>query len=293
MNATVSAPSISHSAMLTEVSLSAWVGRKKDKGASAELTSSKHARAGAAAVNKTLLGDCKELKELLKFKQTVYQENYRRTMPWSDSGLRLLPTAAYFEYHQRMTALQEQYYAMVETFLSAYEWEVSRAHESLGELFNPNEYPTVGSLRGKFRMAINYIPLPDAGDWRVDISQQGREVLEQHYQQFYQEQLKGAMNDVWDRAYKALSRMSERLDYADEGTKKKFHDTLVTNVEEIIELLGVANITNDPTMEAARAQLKQALTGVTAADLRQNDTLRRYTKQSVDDVIANLPGLGL
>lgn len=29
-----------------------------------------------------------------------------RTMPWSNSGLRLLPTSKYFKYHQTMTALQ-------------------------------------------------------------------------------------------------------------------------------------------------------------------------------------------
>jgi len=51
----VSAPSIASSAMLCELSISQWAGRKKDKRASEQVASDAHAKRGAASVNKLLL----------------------------------------------------------------------------------------------------------------------------------------------------------------------------------------------------------------------------------------------
>ena len=52
----VSAPSISSASMLVELSMSVWTGRKKDKAASADVTSRNMALRGTANVNKKLLG---------------------------------------------------------------------------------------------------------------------------------------------------------------------------------------------------------------------------------------------
>ena len=47
----ISAPSISSAAMLVELSISTWTGRKLDKRASKEVIQSNHADAGIATVN--------------------------------------------------------------------------------------------------------------------------------------------------------------------------------------------------------------------------------------------------
>lgn len=292
MNASVSVPSISASAMLVELSISTWQGRKADKKVSKEVTNSKGAKDGAAAVTKRLLGDCTELEAVLKFAASCRTTHYSLTMPWSDTGLRLLPSAAYFGYHEQLTELQSTFDGLVETFIDSYEWEVAQAAASLGEMFNRDEYPTAASLRSKFRFSINYIPLPETGDWRVDIGEAGRTQLESHYQRFYQQALQTAMDDVWHRAYDVLQRMSERLDYSDGETKKIFRDSLVTNVEDIVALLETCNVTGDPAMAAQAQQLRAAISGLTADDLRKDGALRAATKRSVDDVIKNLPGLG-
>ena len=286
-------PTISSSSMLVELSISTWTGRKKDKRASEDVTSMNHAAAGVAAVNKKLLGDCAELIAVQKFTANLRNAHYAMTMPWSDTGLRLLPTTQYFKYHQQMTALQQEYERLVALFLSAYDWEIMQAQTKLGDLFIRDEYPTTESLHNKFSFRLTYIPLPDAGDWRINIQNDAMDELKAHYENYYSTQLGQAMNDVWRRTYDALSRMSERLDYADHEQKKVFRDSLVDNVAEMIELLRVCNVANDVQMAAMADNLEEAMRGVTPDALREDEWLRRETKRNVDAAIKALPSLDL
>ena len=169
------APSIGSSAMLCELSISTWTGRKKDKKASEDVTDANFAASGVASVHKKLLADCQELMAVQKFTANSRNIHYAMTMPWSDTGLRLLPTAQYFKYHQTMTDIQNEYDRLVDTFLQGYEWEITQASAKLGDLFDRNEYPSVDTLRNKFGFRLSYIPLPDAGDFRIDIGNEATE----------------------------------------------------------------------------------------------------------------------
>ena len=286
-------PSISSSSMLVELSISTWTGRKLDKRASKDVTINNNADTGIANVNKKLLGNCQELTAVQKFVANVRNIHYSMTMPWSDTGLRLLPTAQYFKYHQQMTAIQNEYDRLVNEFIRTYDWAISQAQARLGDLFNPADYPSTDSIRSKFSFRLSYIPLPDAGDFRIDIGNEATEQVRTHYQTYYETQLNNAMQDVWQRAYSALSNMSERLDYADHEQKKVFRDTLVTNVLDIVDLLDVCNVANDSQMSALRLKLDDALRGVTPDALREDSYLRAETKRAVDDVIKSLPSIDL
>lgn len=290
-----SIPSISTAAMLVELSIGTWTGRKLDKRASQDVTASNHADKGVANVHKKLLGDCAELDAVQKFTANARNTHYAMTMPWSDTGLRLLPTTQYFKYTQEMTALQTEYQRLVQNFLDAYSWEIQNAQLKLGDLFNSDEYPTADSLTSKFRFKMNYMPLPDAGDWRVSIGDETASALRSQYEGYYATQLQSAMGDVWRRAHDALTKMSERLDYADNNTRKVFRDSLVSNVTDMIELLGACNVTGDPVMARAQRDLDDAMRGITPDALREDVYLRAETKRRVDEVrktIDNLPSLG-
>jgi hypothetical protein len=288
----ISVPSVSNACMLVEVAISSWTGRKLDKRASQDVTDQAQAAKGVANVSKKLLGDCAELDAVSKFVANARNVHYSSTVPWSDTGMRLLPTAKFFKYQQQMTALQTEFARLVEEFLNAYQWEISQAQVKLGSLFNPDEYPSVESLKHKFRFATNYIPLPEVSDWRLDMEQTALDTLKSHYETFYTSQLQTAMSDVWARTHKALSAMSERLDYGvDPATKKIFRDSLVTNVLDVVELLDDFNITKDVQMSAMKAKLEDTLRGVTPDALREDSYLRAETKRQVDSLIAALPSL--
>ena len=290
----ISTPSISSAAMLVEVSISTWTGRKLDKRASDDITQQNYAAKGVINANKKLLGNCAELDAVIKFASGVRNSNYSMTMPWSDTGPRLLPTAQYFKYHQQMTAFKAEFERLTQVFIAAYDWEITQAQAVLGDLFNPDDYPTVDSLHSKFAFRLNYIPLPDAGDFRIDINNEAKAELISHYQQYYEAQFNGAMTDVWQRTYKALNTLSKQCDWRDgDETRKRMHASVFDNAMDLVDLLKVCNITNDTQMEAMRAKLEDTLRGITCEALKDDEHLRMETKRELDQIIKSLPSLDM
>jgi len=287
----IEVPSISSSAMMVELSISQWLGKKKDRKASKQVTDDNNAETGVANVHKKLLGGCVELEAVHDLTGNIRNEHYRLTMPWLDTGVRLLPTKAYFDYHKMMTEHEQNWHNKVSTFLAAYDWEISQAEARLGDLFNRAEYPTADQLSGKFSFSINYIPMPEGGDFRLDIGNEGNTQLADHYQKFFKDRIENSYKEVWERLHKVLSRMSERLDYAGGEDKKTFRDSLVENVLGMTPLLDTFNITGSSQMSAMQRKLEETMHGITPDALRDDDYLRRSTKRSVDDIINSLPSL--
>ena len=310
----VSTPSIGSSAMLVELTVGVWAARKKDHQASDAVTESNFAAKGMANVTKRLI-KCDELEAVQKFAGNARNTHYAMTMPWSDGGSRLLPTKQYFNYQQTFSGLEAEFNTLVKSFVHAYAWEVSQAQASLGNLFSHGEYPSADAVAGKFRFRVAYTPLPDAGDFRIDVGISAQEQLKASYAEHYKNQLATAMGDVWQRTHLALTNMSTKLDYEDTDewedyrTKpseanpygivrrrrvgvNQFKDSLVSNALDMVELLGVCNVTNDPAMEMMQRTLSNAFRGVTAGGLREDEGMRKEVKECVDHALANIPSLG-
>ena len=292
--APASVPSISSSSMLVELSISVWAGRKQDKRASEDVAAANNADKGVARVTKSLLAGCQELDALIKFASNVRNTHYNSTLPWSDMGPRLLPTAKYFAYHKQFTALQVEFDRMVQAFIDAYDLEVAQAQAKLGGLFNEQEYPSAEQLRSKFAFRLNYIPLPDAGDWRLDVGNEALSSLREQYENHYKNQLAGAMKDIWTRLHDVLATLSRQLaDQTEDGKTPKIYASVFDRAIEVLDLMETCNVTGDPNMQLMQRKLQQAFRGVTVEAVKEDAYLRRETKQAIDAAIAALPSLDL
>jgi hypothetical protein len=292
----ISAPNLSSSAILIDFSVSQWTGRKLDKRASEEVEVSNSASLGVANVHKRIMGKCPELDAIHKFVGNLRNSHYSMTLPWSDQGLRIVTTMGLEKYTKAMTERQQQFEKLVGKFIQVYATRIDEAKTTLGNLFVSDDYPSLEMMQSKFGWRLNFIPIQESGDFRVDIGNEQAEVLKEQYTKYYDTQYTNAMNDLWDRLYKPLARMSERLDYpedADKDTKKVFTKTLVSNVTEVLDLLKAFNVNDDRDMEMAHKKLRHALNGITPEALREDDHLRLDTKRSVDEVIKNLPTIGI
>lgn len=285
-------PSISSASMLVELSISVWTGRKQDKRASEDVAAANRADKGVARVTKSLLGSCEELDAIQKFAANVRNIHYNSTLPWSDMGPRLLPTAKYFAYHKNMTGLQVEFERMVQAFIDAYDLEVAQAQAKLGDLFDVREYPNAEELRAKFAYRLNYIPLPDAGDWRLDIGNEALASLREQYTAQYTKQLEGAMKDIWTRLHDTLSVLSRQLaDQTEDGKTPKIYASVFDRALDVLDLMETCNVTGDPNMQLMQRKLAQAFRGVTVESVKEDAYLRRETKKSIDEAIKSLPSL--
>lgn len=276
-------------AMIVEFSASVWTARKLDKGVTEEVVKDKHAQArGAARVNKHLLAGRNELDQIQKFTANVRNWIYVNTLPWSDNGLRLLPVVKYMSFDQQMQQYANQFDTLVKAFVAVYPSLITAQAMALGDLFNRDEYPSASVIEGKFGFYYNYLPVPTAGDLRVDVGNDARAELQQKLEEIAAQRVEDAKKDLWQRLHTHLTRMVDRLKVdlvQGEEKPRRFHDTLVTGGEELCDLLEALNVTKDPDLQLAQINLRNILSGVEADDLRQDFVLRERTRSRIEDML--------
>lgn len=284
---------IQNSAMLVDLNISVWTGRKMDKKVSDEIDAAKNTKAKGGNYHKKLLAGTQKLDNLQKLVGMIRTWHYAQTLPWSDGGSRLLPMKNFFDYKAILNDYEDQFNDAVSSFLADYPTLVSAAAFQLGDLFDAEEYPVVDKLEGKFKFKYVFLPVPEVGDFRIDVSEAGKAELQEQYQKFYDDRLNEAMKDTWERLHECLKHMSDKLSNAEvpretkEGPNhtKLFRDSLITNANELCELLTKLNVTNDVKLEKARQALEAAINGTRADDLRKSDELRLQTKAKVDEIL--------
>ena len=276
-------------AMLTEFNASVWTARKLDRSATEEVVASKNAQAkDAARVNKSLLAGRNELEVITSMVGRARQFVYDNSLPWSDSGLRLLPTINFEKFAAKMNAFEEEFERLVHEFVNIYPTLITAQAMALGDMFRRDDYPTQNEIMTKFAFRVNYMPVPTAGDFRVDVGNAAMDDIKAKLQQLADERVEQAMRDVRVRLGEHLKRMSDRLttDYvAGEAKPRRFHDSLVEGALELCDLTKALNLVGDTALESARSELEKLLCGVSPAELRKNAAVRDDVKRNVDAIL--------
>ena len=277
---------VARAAMLVDLNISTYSGRKQDRTTQEEITRSHNAGSKqAASVYKNLFANCPELIAITKFQARARAEHYRLTLPWADNGSRLLPTASLLDYTAMMGKHQSEFNQLVAAFLTKYDTLVAEAAFQLGTLFDRDEYLSSDRVAQRFYMGISYTPLPSSGDFRLDIEAEVQADLIKQYEARTKDLLATANQDAWTRLHTVLSKLSDRLIIDADGKKNVFHDTIVTNAEELCDLLRLLNVTGDADLERARRRLQEALEGVTPKELRDELSTRVDVKHQIDVIL--------
>ena len=277
---------IATSSMLVDLNISCWTAKKLDKSVSQEVDETKEAKYRAGNYNKNLLAGTAYLDQIVKFAAGVRLWHNKRTLPWADAGTRLLPMSSFLAYKSTLNDLEAEFNALVDRFLDKYPELVDAAAFNLGKLFNRDEYPTVDEIRGKFKFAYMFSPVPTSGDFRVDIGETAMAELRGQFELNANAKVERAMKEAWSRLHEVLCHMSDKLADTSEGKNKEFRDSLVGNALELVDMLKALNITGDQELETARRDLSVAIMGVEAKELRKNPDIRKDVKSQVDNILS-------
>jgi hypothetical protein len=283
---------IETSALLCELNISSWTARRLDRAASTEIMNTKNAKdKGAARVNKHLLAGRNELDVVVQAAGAARTYFLANTLPWSDSGLRLLPTIRFMEVNDKLVELQAEYFARVHAFVSIYPTLITAQAMALGDMFKREEFPPVQDIMSKFDFRFNFMPVPSAGDFRVDVGSEAQQLLREQMERASQERVDNAMKDAWARLHEQLTKMADRLqvDVVDgEAKPRVFRDSLVSNAFELVRVLEGFNVTGDAKLSLATRALERAISGVTPELLRDDAYTRDNVQQKVNAILNDI-----
>jgi len=277
--------SISASAVLVELNLSVWPAAKIDRELTNQVNTNASAHKDASQTKKNLFAGTSLRADIEKFAARVRLYHNQHTLPWADKGERMLPTKLFMDYKQTMNGYERTFNMLCDNFFDEYETLVQEAKVNLAGMYKAEDYPDLTNVRTKFSFRRSVKPLPEAGDFRLDIPAHDLEEMRAAYEDQYSDKLAEAMRAPWERLHKVLLGMSEKLESSGDE-KKRFHDSLISNPLELCELLTKLNVTNDPKLEDARRQVELAMLGANIEEVKDSPLVRENLKSKVDAILS-------
>jgi hypothetical protein len=276
---------INSSAVLVELNISVWPASKIDREVTDQINSQAGAVRDATQTKKNLFAGTSLRKNIERYAAKVRLYHNQHTLPWADKGERLLPTKLFMDYKQQMNKYETEFNDLCNQFFDNYADLVQEAQGNLSKLFDANDYPPIEDVKLKFGFRRTVKPVPASGDFRLDVPAEDMDELRSEFEKQQQEKLAEAVREPWERLHAQLVSISEKMTEADDDTKKRYHDSFITNPLELCSLLSKLNITNDPKLEEARRQLEITMTGANLESLKEDADARSELKSKVDAIL--------
>lgn len=271
---------LSERALLVSLNVRQWNGRKLDKSETEVVLTRASAVRGAARVNKSLLPEAQTLIKIQKLTGDIRTFVYKRSAPWAE-GMQIMQSSGYLDFMNDFRNLKSQWDKLVDDFIFEYPQLVQEAQNSLGALFNPQDYPDLHTLRDRFSLEVKFMPVPNAADWRVQLGDDAIADLKADVERQVKAGQEAAMNAVFERIFNVAKNAHERLS----NPKAIFRDSLVENAVELCELLPTLNITNDPRVDKLKRVLETSIGKHDPKTLRTDANKRKKTADAMRQVM--------
>ena len=270
---------LSNRSMLTTLEISSWSGRCIDKDISADIINQNMAQKDAGAFTKRLVNK-DALKEISTISNEARKMHKQLTLSWTDKKARLIPMSLVNEHLTLMREFQNKQEQAVDNFIINYNDCIEEAKGILGQMFNASDYPSEEEVKDKFMFSFNHEPLPQIDDFRCEIDNDLKKVLQENMESNFNDRISKSIKKLWQKIYKIIKTMHEKL----KDENGKFHKTLLGNVQELVNLLPDLNVTNDKALTEMTEKIQNELCIFDIEDLRLN----KETRQEAVNVSKNI-----
>lgn len=271
-------------AMLVNLTIQKLEIKKTDKRVSEKVIADHHAKHDSGRFVKRILPE-EAIGDILTIAGEARKYHYANTLAWTDEGPRLLPAKSFLPYNEKMRGLASQFYDGVAKFVSAYDDWIEEARRNLNGMFNQRDYPSKDAAESKFRFKLDFSPIPDSKDFRIDVAREELKTLQDELEERLNLAAKNARKEVYERLAEPLRAMVERL----KDPEATFRDTLVGNLVEIVDKIPALNLSDDPVLQNLCIEAR-ALTINSPNRLRDDKLTRAETHRKAQLILDKMSG---
>ena len=281
-----------NAAVLVRLSIQGWGASKVDDEANGIVQRETGASRAAGTYSKRLI-DKKNFAPINKIKSQIKAFHQHNTRYWDDSGQRMVKADNLHEYRRQIDALKAQYVQAAADLADNLPQYIEDARQSLGGLFDPNDYPTPEDIRNNlFRVDLDINPLPDA-QW-IPMSVQERDCLVRDIEDGIKSKWRAGTRELFFRLRTQLHQMRDRLgEYATrldmETPNSRLHQSLLENILDLASIVQSLNIDNDPYLVLAVKKIEDEFSGLTIEELRSNAEACRKLQAAVVEIEKDIP----
>lgn len=239
----------------------AWRATRLNKDESQKVNRA-HALVDTAKVH-VRLTNSPTLHAINKLHAAAYDAHQTLTLPCIQKGLRLLPAGKEFAHAAKMKEFAAEHARLKASFLVEYDDEKRTAPVRLNGLYDASQWPSVGTIAGRFTFITRYLECPHSGAWGDWLTESAR----------------AAEDELRERLTECLHHLATTC--KGDG---KLYQSVFTNLREICELVPDLNFTDVPEF-AAVAAAAQALGRLDADVLREDKAARRTASEKAASIL--------
>jgi hypothetical protein len=251
--------------------------------------------AGSLRVNKSLFP--KEATD--KYQKIITDAGkyfYRTTTPWDDKGWRLLSVEIYKDFVKQFKKHSREFRETVMEFINGFEGNVEKMKPLLGDAFKSEDYDkfmlpgggvNVEFLKEQFSLEVEYGTVSDADDIRANLTEADREVIAAHITEKNNEKFAKSQEHIITMLHDHIMAIHERLSQEE----NIFRDTLISNLEDLCDLIPKMNIAGDPVLNQLAADAKAKLCQWDPAAIRETPTIRNNVAKEADKMLDSMKGI--
>jgi len=295
-------PMISNTELLKNKALTVRLYRKKpsrnklDKQLSEELANLKGVNDKISLrVNKTLFSRA-TTDPFMKVISEAGKYYYRVTTPWDDKGFRLLAIEVFKDFSKTMKSYTSQFREAADAFINGIESDMQIMADTLGEAFNKADYKYLflsngqidrDAIMSQFQLEVEYGTVADGDDLRASLTDGDRAIIAAHITEKNNEKFAAAQKHIITTLHEHVMAIHERLC----KSENIFRDTLISNLEDLVDLIPKMNIAGDPAINQLALDAKATLCKWDAQTLRDNPAARDEVARDADKILDNMKGL--
>ena len=241
----------------------------------------KSVRAKKVLLNRTKLPRVKRCYQAVDAAIAYWKAN---TMPYShaEKGIRLIRRSLVPQFEQRMTELVDELSEAVVDAQEHLEDEIlPEARERLQELFDPADYP--GSLLGQWKFDWEY-PNVEPPEYLLQLNPELYHAEKTRIEARFSEALQAAEEVLAKEFGSMLQKLAERLTPSEDGKRKTFQYTRVTQLQEFFQRFQYLSVGSNAELERLVGEAKGLLEGKTSDELRKSAELRETIGEQVEAI---------
>jgi len=210
------------------------------------------------------------------------------TLPFPEPGIRLIRQHEIEGFNQQMAGYRVELEAAVRHLDDHYSELKSAARRRLGDLFNPNDYPS--SLHGLFGVEWDF-PNVEPPDYLCQLNPAIYEQERARVTARFEEAVKLTEQAFISEFAKLIEHLTERLSDNGEGERKIFRDSAISNLTEFFNRFRQLNVRSNQDLDALVEQAQRVVQGTDPQALRDSDDLRQHVTSQLSRVQAALDGM--
>jgi hypothetical protein len=275
--------SLRERALLVRFSVGRWYGSGVDHEVGAEVKQRAEATGEVGSFSKRMMRRDR-LAGINRVTAEARRYHKALTMPWGDSGTRLLGVEAFRDYKERMSRYEHSFNQEVEAFLLRYPEHIEEEKQVIGKLWKERDYPSVDALRERFRFGLVIEPLPDAADLRVALSKEQAEEIRGELERNMHASLVDAVKDIYARIAEKVTELRDKMNDPDLGLRK----SVVEGLQEQLALVPKLNVLRDPNLERIAADIRRELCSIDIGAVKEAPKMRADVAKKADALLGVL-----